>query len=234
MKNYIITDEAVQAAASAVEFPIRGMNGLRLAITAALTFLQGVKVKALEWVGKTEIKAKAIIGTYLIDQFAEKFRLYSLDRSSYQWFDTLEAAKAAAQADYAARVRSAIEVSAPAPSPRAQALEEAAQVAEQFRNNDWIAHDMRTGVFPKQSEPGVAIAAAIRALSSQPVADGWLPIETAPKGGTQFLAYDKANGYYNCWWHKSMYGEEYWMDEADTEPNPTHWRPLPSTPGASE
>ena len=63
-------------------------------------------------------------------------------------------------------------------SPRAQALEEAAQVAEQFRNNDWIAHDMRTGVFPKQSEPGVAIAAAIRALSPQPVA------ATRPTGGS--------------------------------------------------
>ncbi|UXO85625.1 hypothetical protein [Brucella intermedia] len=54
---------------------------------------------------------------------------------------------------------------------RELALEEAARVAEQFRNNDWIAHDMRTGVFPKQSEPGVAIAAAIRALSSPDHAD---------------------------------------------------------------
>ena len=49
---------------------------------------------------------------------------------------------------------------------RELALEEAAKVAEAFRNNDWIAHDMRTGVFPNKSEPGVAIAAAIRALSS--------------------------------------------------------------------
>jgi len=46
--------------------------------------------------------------------------------------------------------------------------EEAARVAEQFRNKDWIAHDMRTGVFPKQSDPGVAIAAAIRAHSQAP------------------------------------------------------------------
>ncbi|KAB2725445.1 hypothetical protein [Brucella intermedia] len=70
---------------------------------------------------------------------------------------------------------------------RAAVLEEAAQVAEQFRNKDWIAHDIRTGVFPKQSEPGVAIAAAIRALASPDHADvgkdegdGWLPIESAP------------------------------------------------------
>ncbi|MGN6451300.1 MAG: hypothetical protein ACTHLK_22450, partial [Brucella intermedia] len=54
------------------------------------------------------------------------------------------------------------------------ALEEAARVAEAFRNNDWIAHDIRTGAFPKQSEPGVAIAAAIRALSSPDHADAEL------------------------------------------------------------
>jgi len=54
---------------------------------------------------------------------------------------------------------------------RERALEEAAKIAEQFRNNDWIAHDMRTGVFPTQSEPGIAIAAAIRALSSPDHAD---------------------------------------------------------------
>lgn len=55
----------------------------------------------------------------------------------------------------------------------------------------------------------------------------WESIESAPKDGTIFLAYDKTNGYYDCWWHKSMYGEEYWMDKADTEPNPTHWMTLP-------
>ncbi|MEN5276290.1 hypothetical protein ABE527_04985 [Brucella sp. TWI432] len=110
------------------------------------------------------------------------------------------------------------------PSPRAQALEEAAQVAE-----DYVQYD---------------VADAIRLLSSQPVtdhvadagkmvADGWFPIETAPKDGTQFLAYNIANGYYNCWWHKNHHGEEYWMDEADTEPNPTHWRPLPASPGVA-
>ncbi|QNQ62481.1 hypothetical protein IB024_01610 [Brucella sp. 6810] len=79
----------------------------------------------------------------------------------------LEAAKAAAQADYEARVMSALEPSA----ARELALEEAAQVAEKFRNKDWIAHDMRTGLFPKQSKPGIAIAAAIRALSSPDHAD---------------------------------------------------------------
>jgi len=57
----------------------------------------------------------------------------------------------------------------------------------------------------------------------------WLPISTAPKDGTQFLAFEKG-GHFNCWWHDNGYGEQYWMDEADSEPNPTHWMPLPSPP----
>ena len=77
-------------------------------------------------------------------------------------------------------ILSALEPSA----ARELALEEAARVAEQFRNNDWIAHDMRTGVSPKQSEPGVAIAAAIRALSSPDHSDaGKFWNDTHPSGG---------------------------------------------------
>jgi len=174
-----IPDEAVQVA---LDVPVVGgrENYIRSILTAAAPFLQGVKVKALEWVGKTEIKAKAIIGTYLIDQFAEKFRLYSLDRSSYQWFDTLEAAKAAAQADYAARVRSAIEVSAPAPSPRAQALEELEKYADEKtaiafsrmmeaqRVNDTDFAD----AMEKERNAYSDMTMRIRAISSQPVVNG--------------------------------------------------------------
>lgn len=56
-----------------------------------------------------------------------------------------------------------------APQPdRSAGLDEAAVCAEQFRDKDWIAHDMRTGVFPERSKPVIAIAAAIRALKEQP------------------------------------------------------------------
>ncbi|MGF0520625.1 hypothetical protein ACQEDT_03860 [Agrobacterium pusense] len=72
------------------------------------------------------------------------------------------------------------------------------------------------------------------ALSAQ-VQDvaGWQPIETAPKDGTQFLAFDKGS-YLNCWWHDNGYGEQYWMDDADSEPNPSHWMPLPAAPAKQE
>lgn len=53
-------------------------------------------------------------------------------------------------------------LAAVAPLIQAAAYEECAKVAEQFTSADWIAHDMRTGSFPKQGKPGPAIAEAIR------------------------------------------------------------------------
>jgi len=47
---------------------------------------------------------------------------------------------------------------------REAALEEAAKIAEAFRDNHWMAHDIKVGLFPKRSEAGVAIADSIRAL----------------------------------------------------------------------
>jgi predicted KAP-like P-loop ATPase len=52
---------------------------------------------------------------------------------------------------------------------RAVALEEAAKVAEEFNGAKHAAHDIATGVFPKKSFIGEAVAAAIRALK-EPVA----------------------------------------------------------------
>jgi len=43
------------------------------------------------------------------------------------------------------------------------AMEEAARVANDFTGADHAAHDIRTGIFPKQSYIGEAIAAALRA-----------------------------------------------------------------------
>lgn len=61
-------------------------------------------------------------------------------------------------------------------------------------------------------------------------APAWQPIETAPKDGTAFLAWRGIErGPFQCWWNDDG-REAYWMDYADTEPNPTHWQPLPAPP----
>jgi hypothetical protein len=78
-------------------------------LEATTPVLAGAKVKPLEWVKVGfAFEAKTILGVYRADQCAEKARLYSLDRSSYEWFNSRDEAKAAAQADYEQRILSAL------------------------------------------------------------------------------------------------------------------------------
>lgn len=87
------------------------------AATAAAAYLEATtpvlagagKVKLLEWakVGFA-FEAKTILGVYRVDQCAEKARLYSLDRSSNEWFNSPDEAKAAAQVDYEQRILSTL------------------------------------------------------------------------------------------------------------------------------
>lgn len=62
----------------------------------------------------------------------------------------------------------------------------------------------------------------------------WKPIETAPKDGTRFLAFEKSDDYqhYECWWREDFSNWSGWQDDWDSEPNPTHWMPLPEPPEA--
>ncbi len=51
---------------------------------------------------------------------------------------------------------------------RQDALEEARQVAEGFTGAMHTAHDLKSGVFPKRSYMGTAIASAINDLKDKP------------------------------------------------------------------
>lgn len=72
-----------------------------------------------------------------------------------------------------------------------------------------------------------------RALSCHPAYAAWQPIETAPKDGTRILLFQAPRGAFEGWWHKRWpEPEEYWMDDQDSEPAPTHWQrtlAIPST-----
>ena len=71
---------------------------------------------------------------------------------------------------------------------------------------------------------------ADRMLASQQ----WQDISTAPKDGTKFIAFEETRSecrIYECCWHDEFsLGHAYWLDDYDSEPDPTHWMPLPEPP----
>lgn len=54
------------------------------------------------------------------------------------------------------------------------------------------------------------------------------PIATAPRDGTHIVGHDK-HGWREMWFKSDQYEGEYWTDDADSEPEPTHWIELPIT-----
>ena len=79
------------------------------------------------------------------------------------------------------------------------------------------------------------VIAALRASQKDGAeASGWRPISEAPKDGTLFLAYaapgqhDLPELYSLCAWHPDA---GFCIDELR---EPTHWRPLPAPPSASQ
>lgn len=429
-----IPDEAVQAAVTAMNtndmvsydsLKARQSADAKRIITAALPFLQGVKVKKLEWREdklqdgrKKWLSSEEVITETHPSWENQGFHLFHAAKT----FDTVDEAKAAAQADYEARILSAIKTSAThigkpindksrldntarnlilnrthtdleniinghdpevgnlnndiwdrldkmaleieaisAPSPRAQALEETTdlqlpdsscdlvfEIKETSPLSQKLARALRELLHAVCGETGfansvrqesghaypwpaldIAEDSAIRALSSQPVADGlpqdvinlviaareafdtgvipddeehnldkalepfservlyenepeedandvspssgcvfrdmsverpvadgWLPIETAPRDGTEVLAWRYDCGpfiasFTSCSAFPLTQAE---IDELDEDTlfkgdwftqwpqalrlegseEPTHWRPLPASPGASD
>lgn len=64
-------------------------------------------------------------------------------------------------------------------------------------------------------------------------AQGWQPIDTAPKGKTQIIVARIVDG--RVWWCRDCKWSDKWQNWNDNvEPagldNPTHWMPLPAPP----
>jgi hypothetical protein len=64
---------------------------------------------------------------------------------------------------------------------------------------------------------------------------GWMPIETAPKNGTEILGYTEEGGALVLYWD-SMTGEmDHWSDGMSVRFwKPTHWMHLPAAPGPAD
>lgn len=58
------------------------------------------------------------------------------------------------------------------------------------------------------------------------------PIETAPKDGRRILIFDPRQKWTEGWWKISNPTDmAWWENDAESEPAPTHWMPIPSTEG---
>ncbi len=123
-----------------------------------------------------------------------------------------------------------------APHPRrAQALEEAARNACMYLETGFIeCPKCGEEVETKHTDAEYTLRTA---LSSQPVADGWLPIETAPKDETLFLAYCPADKAFPdgrmMIWKGSIFAFQKNPIPNHLQFPATHWRPLPTSPEAS-
>lgn len=176
-----IPDEAVQAASKRIDDYYDtpncvGETAVRHALTAALPFMQGVKVTDLQWF---DCAAQTPFGDYTI-QFDDDEEMHETPYCLGSPSDNLghysdeEAAKSAAQADYEARVLSAIEVT---PSPRAQALEEERALSDRLASaleyiDDYSLSYPDLGTISAVAQPALEMYEAVRALASQPVATG--------------------------------------------------------------
>lgn len=235
---------------------------VELILTAALPFLsvQGA-VKKLEWGnaritedGREAEDAESPVGRYI----ATDTGWFLLGRTGYEVERGLYQAKAAAQADYEARILSALEPSA----ARELALDvEFATIRAMI-----YCYEGDSAQAFEAQKALAKIDAAIRALSSPDHAeagkvegDGWRPIESAPKDGTPVLiawqAVASVRGekqwfqtvaHYDDSFEIAGYDEETgdahkrgawtdgavasWAYEEIREISPTHWRPLPSAP----
>ncbi|UWF67339.1 MULTISPECIES: hypothetical protein [unclassified Brucella] len=244
-----IPEEAITAAlAKWMELPSTGdASSLKRDMRAALPFLPvQVAVKKLEWHKGVEFGAIAAHGAGVDYTIWSDFSLSISPMSPREYHlarivetEDQEAAKAAAQADYEARILSALEPSA----ARQQKLP--VDRIERFDSADPTESIGCFGGSGQWIELGTV--EEIRALSSPDHADtgksegdGWQPIESAPKDGTKLDVWMLPHGYretdvfwsdiQDIWCRESEYEDE--PTPLSLHPYPAFWRPIPSAPAS--
>ena len=122
-----------------------------------------VRVKPLVWVtfGKECLRAETVLGRYEV-MWGFHNGQTSLDipapRRSHVWHPTLEAAKAAAQADYESRILAAIE---PQPDPRDEVIARLVEALDELAD---LTDDLVNGVYTPDSFTSQPARAAIAAV----------------------------------------------------------------------
>jgi hypothetical protein len=121
----------------------------------------------------------------------------------------------------------------------ADVMEAARLVADDWDRLDWNSYE---GNYVEDLAEDIA-----QALLAERQSDRWLPIETAPKDGSDIIVYNPSgegivgeayysndNGRGGWWWAGTYEGEH--MEEPMHIRNawPTHWQPLPAPPSSTE
>lgn len=142
LSNVIIA--AIEEQRRIIDYFNRTSRARQLAFEAATAPpAPSVAVKALEWDADENHSVLQRADFYTIEsEFRQGFALHTAGTMGVQWFSTEAEAKAAAQADYEARIRSALsaQVQDVAESPAIKAI--AAERARQIEKEGWSpAHD---------------------------------------------------------------------------------------------
>jgi Lar family restriction alleviation protein len=102
------------------------------------------------------------------------------------------------------------------------------------RFGKWITHNTAVGAFNDFE----AFCNGLNSPAPTTNVDGWTEVPEEPPLGllrsinrdNQVLAYENGR-YYNAWFEfEQSEGGWFWTDDADSEPNPSHYRPLPIEP----
>lgn len=59
---------------------------------------------------------------------------------------------------------------------------------------------------------------------------GWMPIESAPKDGTEIIVLSGAKGVSLGWFFIASSRTQGWLDQRGRQISPTHWMPFPKIP----
>ncbi|MBD9519330.1 hypothetical protein IB262_05405 [Ensifer sp. ENS02] len=144
-----------------------------------------------------------------------------------QDFQNVEAAKAAAQSDYETRILSALISSRGEPCPHCK--------GEGCQTGDPEGAPLEACDYCNGSGKKISTQPASTALVEWKVVPDEITTEllAAATKGRQVLAYEKGR-YYNAWLEfEQSEGGWLWFDEADSEPNPSHYCELPPEPALS-
>jgi hypothetical protein len=193
-----------------------------------------VSVKPLEWkdLGFGFLVAQApLFGNIRVEHYGDEFTVsYSIPGYSNTFaegeFFTVEKAKAAAEAEYERRILSALSQQ-PVTPPVAWVIP---------GDDNGNMHGFIDAMAWEEGEFTRPLYASPQPVTKPAMGEGWMPIETAPKGKREDILIFDRGVVRIVWWGAAAYNrktKEYelgWTNGATFGFSPSHWMPLPAPP----